>query len=402
MPKRIGYLYEKLCDRELIRTAIIAGSCGKRKRRDVIRVLKDVDGYTERMYRVVSAGKFEPTPPRAKKIIDPSSKKERIISIVPFFPDGLMHQMLVMVMKEMLMRGMYPYSCASIPGRGGKRAADYVKRALKHPKRTKYCLKLDIRKYYPSISVPHLMNELRRKIKDERFLAVVEAVISQSADGGLAIGYYINQWLANYYLEPLDHYITSLPGVEYYARYMDDMVLLGPNKRKLHRARKEIETFAWRRLRLRVKENWQVFPVDARGVDFVGYRFYHTHTILRRRNFLKFARQCRRIRKANAEKRPIRFREAAGYISRFGELKHCDSCIMRQKYTGDIKLGDLKEVVREMGKTCIPTVLYGGGEFAKGDVGCWDGEIYESTMDDNIWPPDDVPGGWIKTEVVEP
>lgn len=401
MPKRIGYLYEKLCDRKLIRAAIITGSRGKRKRRDVIRVLKDVDGYAEKMYVIVAERRFMPTPPKPKRIIDPSSGKARIISIVPFFPDGIMHQMLVTVMKEVLMRGMYPFSCASIPSRGGKYASDYVKRALRHPRKTKYCLKLDIKKYYPSISISRLMDDLRRKIKDERFLAVVESVISQSADGGLAIGYYSNQWLANFYLESLDHYITSLPGVEYYVRYMDDMVLLGPNKRKLHRARKEIEKFAWNCLRLRIKENWQVFPVDARGIDFVGYRFYHTHVILRRRNFLKFTRQCRRIRKTNANEKPVRFCEAAGFISRFGELKHCDSCIIRQKYADDIKIKDLKEVIREMGKACIPTVLYGDGEFMKGDVGCWDGEIYESTTNENIWPPDDIPGGWVRAEVIE-
>lgn len=399
MPKRIGYLYERLCDRDLIRTAIIVGSRGKRKRRDVIRVLKDADSYTEQMYRLVSQGKFSPTPPKPKKIIDLSSRKERTISIVPFYPDGIMHQMLVSVMKDVLMRGMYPYTCASIPGRGGKYAADYVKRALKHPKNTKYCLKLDIKKYYPSISVSCLMNELRRKIKDERFLSVVESVVSQSADGGLAIGYYINQWLANFYLEPLDHYIVSLPGVRYYVRYMDDMVILGPNKRKLHRARKEIEKFAQDRLRLHIKGNWQVFPVSARGIDFVGYRFYHTHTILRRRNFLKFVRQCRKIHKSNENGKALRFREAAGFISRFGALKHCDSCIMRKKYASGIEIKKLKNVVREMSKTCIPSVLYGGGDFNRGDIGCWDGEIYESTMDDNIWPPDDVPGGWIRTEV---
>lgn len=35
-------------------------------------------------------------------------------------------------------------------------------------------------------------------------------------------------------------------------------------------------------LKLKVKRNWQIFPVEARGIDFIGYVFYHGHTLLRK------------------------------------------------------------------------------------------------------------------------
>lgn len=35
-------------------------------------------------------------------------------------------------------------------------------------------------------------------------------------------------------------------------------------------------------LKLEIKGNWQVFPVEARGIDFLGYVFYNTHTRLRK------------------------------------------------------------------------------------------------------------------------
>ena len=63
---------------------------------------------------------------------------------------------------------------------------------------------------------------LARKIKDKRFLRTVYSVI-ESCGGGLAIGYYICQWLANFYLESLDQYIMTLPGVKYMTRYMDNI-----------------------------------------------------------------------------------------------------------------------------------------------------------------------------------
>lgn len=118
-----------------------------------------------------------------------------------------------------------------------------------------------------------------RKIKDKRFLRTVYAVI-ESCGGGLAIGYYICQWLANYYLETLDHFICAMPGVKTMTRYMDNITLFGPNKKKLHKARQAISDFLRDRLGLKLKSNWQIYPTAKRMVSAVGYRFAQTHTIL--------------------------------------------------------------------------------------------------------------------------
>lgn len=348
MPKRVGNLYEKMCDIETIKLTIAAGTRGKRKRKDVRRVLEDVDGYAEATKQMLEGGQFQPTAPRLKEIYDRSGGKQRVIHVVPYWPDGLVHQLIVEAMQPVLMRGMYRWSCASIPGRGNKYAADYVKRVLRNdPKGTKYCLKMDIRKYYDSIDPALLMGALRRKIKDERFLRSIEDILRSNPKPGIAIGYYLNQWLANYFLEALDHFILALPGVKHYVRNMDDMVLLGSSKRALHRARKEVDRFLRERLSLQLKRNWQVFPVEARGIDFVGYRFWHTHTTLRRRNFLRLARQSRKIQSAHAAGQEVTRRTAAGFISRAGQLTHCDGLNARRKYVDPVGVGRMKEIVRD-------------------------------------------------------
>ena len=155
---------------------------------------------------------------------------------------------------------------------------------------------MDVKKFYPSIEHRRLIWALARKVKDKKFLKLVYDVL-ETCQKGLAIGYHVCQWLANYYLEPLDHYIMTLPGVKHMIRYMDDIVLFGANKKQLHKAQKSIETFMWEKLGLRMKENWQVFPISARMLDFVGYRFDREHITLRRRNFLRFTRQCRKVSK---------------------------------------------------------------------------------------------------------
>ena len=346
MPKRVGCLYERMLDLELIRTIIVTGSKGKRHRRDVKEVLSDVDGYAEKVLFLLKNDLYVPTVPRKIHIFDKSCQKERDIKVVPYYPDGIIQQLVVHAMKPVLMRGMYHWSCASIPGRGNKRAADYVKRALKSdPKRTKHCGKFDIHHYYPTISRRRIMRALRRKIKDERFLRLVESIINSDPDPGLSIGFYINQWLANFFLEPIDHFICTLDGVEYYVRNMDDMVILGPNKKKLHKAREQIERYLETMLGLKLKANWQIFPVDSRGIDFVGYRFYHYKTILRRRNFRKLRRNVRTAWKFLKTGRRIPAHVAAGLLSRAGQLKHCNGKNIYEKYIEPISEKKLKTII---------------------------------------------------------
>ena len=258
MPKRIGFLYEKMADKGFIRRVILEASRGKRKRREVRRVLKNLDEYVDKTYDMIVSESFVPTPPKEREIYDDSSQKRRIIKVVPFWPDSVMHWLLVTAKKPVLMRGMYHWSCASIPGRGGKRVQKHIRRTLRDdPEGTKYAAELDVKHYYPSIPIKRLIWALARKIKDKRLLRTVYAVL-KSCGGGLAIGYYICQWLANYYLEELDHYIMTLPGVKYMDRYMDNITLRGPNKKQLHKARKLIEAFMQRRAGPRMETDSQM------------------------------------------------------------------------------------------------------------------------------------------------
>ena len=351
--KRVGNLYQLMLNKKLISAVIYSGSVGKRKRKDVKMVLEDVEGYTEKIYDLILNNSYVPTVPKLITIHDTSSGKEREISIVPYFPDGIMHQLIVEVMKPVFMKGMYYWSCASLPKRGNAHAIKYVKRALKNDeKHTKYCAKLDIHHYYPSVSIPLLMEKLARKIKDKKFLNLIKSIVSSNPNGGLSIGFYINQWLANFFLEDLDRYICTIDGVKYYVRNMDDFVLLGSNKKKLHKAVRMIADYLVA-MNLNVKSNWQVFKVDSRGIDFVGYRFFHGYTKLRRRNFLKLARHCRRITKHINNLIPVTFQSAAGLLSRVGMLKHCNGIHIRQKYFDTIcdkPNKFLKDIAREYAK----------------------------------------------------
>ena len=88
IPKRVGFLYEKMLDRAFITETIRLAANGKKKRRSVRRVLANIDAYTEKLLVMLRTDSFIPTKPNVKRVYDVSSRKWREIKVVPFYPDG--------------------------------------------------------------------------------------------------------------------------------------------------------------------------------------------------------------------------------------------------------------------------------------------------------------------------
>ena len=184
-----------------------------------------------------------------------------------------------------------------------------------------------------------------KKIKDKETLWLINSIID-SSDVGVNIGNYTSQWFANFYLQDLDHYIMEYLKVKHYIRYMDDMILFSNNKKQLHKVKLAIDEFLSNE-HLRIKENWQLFKMDSRPLDFIGYRFYRGYSTLRRSNFLRIKRRAKKISK----KEKLNFHDAASMLSYSGWLKHCDSYNYQQKYIKPyINYNKCKEVVSNESK----------------------------------------------------
>lgn len=283
--KRIGNLYENLCSMDNLILADANARKGKRKQYGVIKHDMHRDENLLSLQSSLLNRTFRTSDYHVFKIIH--NGKEREIYRLPYYPDRIVHHAVMNVVKEIWVSTFTHDTYSCIEGRGIHQAVKKVKRALGDPIATAYCLKLDIRKYYPSIDHDILKAIIRKKIKDAGILWLLDEIIDSAP--GLPIGNYLSQYLANLYLAYFDHYAKEQLGVEHYFRYADDIVILSESKFELHSLFKKIERYLNQNLNLTVKGNYQVFPVDKRGIDFLGYVFYHTHTLLRKSIKQRFA-----------------------------------------------------------------------------------------------------------------
>lgn len=244
-----------------------------------------------------------------------------------------------------LMKSMYEFTCGSIPNRGVHYGKRYVRKWLDNDrKNTKYYLKMDVQKFYPSVCIDKLNGKFRRKIKDEKTLNLIALMLKEC--NGLPIGILISQWFANYDLQGLDYFIKQDLKAKHYIRYMDDMVIFGANKKELHRMRSEITKYLENE-KLVLKGNWQVCKLDVEPLDFMGFRFYRNKTILRRSIMLRITRKAKSIYK----KQKPTYKDAAGMTSYMGWIKHSDSKFLRAKWIDPyINLKKLKKVIRKESK----------------------------------------------------
>lgn len=350
--KRIGYIYEKIVSVENCRAAILNASNHKRDRKQVQLVLSDLEYYAKDLSQRLIALDFL-TPYNTRMISDGLSGKMRELQIPSFYPDQCSHHAIVQILKPIFEKSSYYWSCANIPQRGIDRACKGVERAtVRDLKHAKYCVKMDIHKFYPSIPHDKLKNRLREKIKDEKALQIIFKVI-ESHSPGIPIGNYTSPWFAEYFLQPLDWFIKQQLGIRHYVRYADDMVLIDNNKRKLRKALYAIKKFV-EGLGMTLKGDYQLFRIQQNGkgrkIDFVGRCFGRGFTTVRKRRALALMRQSRHIQKLQRRNAPIPFKIAAGFLSRSSCFKHTDSFGMKKKYYDAINIENLKEVIRNESK----------------------------------------------------
>lgn len=289
--KRIGNLYNDICDINNLELADSKARKSKRNRRDVLLHDEEKDLNILKLNESLLNKTFKTSKYRTFII---NEGKERVISSLPYFPDRIVHHAIMNKLEPIFTSLFTSHTYSCIKGRGIHGAANALKKALEDVPNTTYCLKIDIKQFYPSIDHEILKQILRRKIKDKDLLWLLDEIID-SADG-VPIGNYLSQYFANLYLTYFDHWLKEVKKVTYCFRYADDIVILHSSKEYLHALLAEMREYLGSKLKLTIKDNYQIFSVKIRGIDFVGYVFFHTHIRLRKEIKKRFARMMFRRR----------------------------------------------------------------------------------------------------------
>jgi len=255
-------LYQQIIEMDNLRLAAQKAMAGKSYQIGVKEYLKDPEGNLHKIHQMLTDRTYKISKYKTFVIFEP---KRREIYRLPFTDRIIQHA--IMNILEPIWVAIFTadtYSC--IKGRGVHSASSKIKEALADENATRYCLTIDVKKFYPSVDHKILKQIIRIKIKDQDLLNLLDMIIDSAE--GLPIGNYLSQYLANLYLTYFDHWLKEIIKVNYYFRYCDDMIILSDSKPYLHQILSDIRIYLEVDLHLTIKPNYQIFPVNSRSIDY--------------------------------------------------------------------------------------------------------------------------------------
>jgi hypothetical protein len=327
--KRVGNLFEKITKYENIMIAHINACKGKNNLRGVQIVNKSPGKYCEQLRQMLLDKTYTTSPYHKFKIVD--RDKERDICELPYYPDRIIQWALIQVIEPIFCKHFISTTYAAIPNKGTHKALMKLHEYMQDRMGTQYCLKLDVKKFFPNIDKEILKTLLRKKIKCKDTLWLLDDIVD-SYDKGIPIGNFTSQYFGNYYLSFFDHWMKETVQVKYYLRYMDDLVILHESKEYLHALKAEIDKYLHDNLKLTIKDNWQVFPTFMRGIDFVGYRSFEEYTLVRNHTKKRLIKASKKLQKKVECGLKLNTHDKSVVGSYKGILKWGDCFRLQEKY----------------------------------------------------------------------
>lgn len=206
------------------------------------------------------------------------------------------------------------------------------------------CGKIDVAKFFYRLDHQVIMDLYAKYIDDTLTLKVIGNIINcehtpfglpegktctevtkeeRLFEVGVPIGSLMSQTTANMVMNEVDQFAKHVLRIHYYTRYMDDIIILAPDKETLHRWMEAIEQFMLEHLKLKCNRKTQVIPL-SHGIPFVGKRIWASHILIRKSTAKHMKRALLHLKKqyANYEVDLEYCKQVV--VSYFGLLTHCD------------------------------------------------------------------------------
>jgi len=297
MAKTYRNLFEQIANFENLHAAYLLARRGKRYSADALQFGSRLEENLLCLRNELRSGDFRTGEYRTFTVYEP---KQRLVAALPF-RDRVVHHALCRVIEPIWETRFIHDSYACRVGKGTHTGADRVTEFLRRARGIwdqVYVLKMDVRSYFPSIDHGVLLSLVSRRVACPRTMRLITGIIYSWSPGGratgLPIGNLTSQLFANVYLHELDKFVKHTLQIRFYVRYMDDAVIIHGDKRQLHEIKDQIAGFLKDKLKLRLNSKTSVFPA-AQGVNFLGYRIWWSHRLLRKRSVTQMRRKLRRF-----------------------------------------------------------------------------------------------------------
>lgn len=285
MPRTHNNLIERIAHIDNLRSALHKTSKGKRDTFAYLEFKEYAGANLLRLQEELMDGVWEQGACRNFTIYEP---KERNISALAF-KDRIAQHAVINLIGPILDKALLPYTFGCRDGMGTHAGVRHIQARMRKTGHTHY-LKTDFRKFFPSIVRKTLHERLDRHISCKKTKRVLRSMIPEEGVG-LGIGYLTSQICANTYGDMVDRFIHFTLGARHWARYMDDIVILSSNPYELRHWFEDIECFSQQSMAMEIS-HWHINPV-ARGVNFLGYRIWPRHKLLRKDSVTRAKRKIR-------------------------------------------------------------------------------------------------------------
>ncbi|WP_220767185.1 reverse transcriptase/maturase family protein [Shewanella sp. MBTL60-007] len=303
----MGCIFEQIYSFENILDAAYQCRKGKTKANATLVFFNNLEENIIQIQNELMWGMYQMSPYHHFYVFEP---KRRLIS-APHFRDRVAHRAIYNIIEPLFDKQYIhdSYACRRSKGthKGADRTQAFIKKVERKHGKT-YALKADISRYFSSIDHCILKSILDAKIKCERTKALLFYIIdtspSDALGAGIPLGNLTSQIFANIYLNELDRFAKHQLGAKFYVRYMDDFVFIHHDKEQLHQWRREVEIFLNQNLRLKTNSKTQVFPIstaNGRALDFLGFRIYSSHRLLRKCSVNRIKTKLKKYRKLYAK-----------------------------------------------------------------------------------------------------